>query len=94
MPVTQRGSAWQAQVNHKGQRYRKDFSSREEAQRWHDETKKALVEGTFEKDDGKPRIFRELLKYTLEHHWQGTASYEAMKLQCNVWLEVSTATRL
>lgn len=87
MPVTQRGSAWQAQVNHKGQRYRRDFPTREEAQRWHDETKKALVEGTFEKDDGKPRTLRDILSYTLKHHWKGTSSYEAMKLQCNVWLE-------
>ena len=45
MPVTKRGSSWQATVNHKGQQHRKDFPTKPDAERWHAETKADLLAG-------------------------------------------------
>jgi integrase len=45
MPVKPRGSSWQATVHHKGERYRKDFSTKADAEVWEAEVKLALAKG-------------------------------------------------
>lgn len=45
MAVRPRGNGWQADVSHKGQRYRADLPSREAAELWEAEAKVALLAG-------------------------------------------------
>ncbi len=45
MPITLRGSSWQAQVNHKMQRYRRNFPTKDEARAWEAESKARLLRG-------------------------------------------------
>ena len=76
MPVTLRGTSWQAQVNHKGQRYRRNFETKNEALAWEADTKGRCLRGEpvdmgeLARSDGdKPRTLGELRDYTLSHVW-------------------------
>ena len=42
MPITPRGNSWQAAVNYKGKRYRRDFPTKEEAEHWASEASRNL----------------------------------------------------
>jgi integrase len=73
MTVTPRGKSWQATVNHKGQRLRKDFPTEREAQVWELETKAALLAG---KPVGKAEAVNavptlaSLLETVVEPYWR------------------------
>jgi len=81
MPVNARGTSWQAQVNYKGQRFRKDFATQAEAQRWHDETLEGLKAGNApDQGDRKPRTVGELIDYVWSNHYQHIASGRIVRL--------------
>lgn len=76
MPVSQRGKAWQAQVNHKGRRYRRDLPTEAEARAWEQETKVRLAAGLLPKgiqttQDGKPTTLAQLYDQTHARFWRG-----------------------
>lgn len=79
MPIAQRGQSFQVTVNHKGERFRRQFPSMLEAQQWELDTKLRLSKG--EKPDmgeANPggvfviKTFGPLGEYMIEHHWRGT----------------------
>jgi integrase len=72
MPVNARGASWQAQINYKGQRQRKDFATREEAQRWHDATLRTIKSGGSAGD--LPYTMGDLIEYVWETHYKHMTS--------------------
>lgn len=86
MPIIQRGQSFQATINHKGQRYRRQFPSHLEAQQWELETKIALTKG-LSPDMGEVAAARsgefrantigELMTYLIAHKWTGTKGEKA-----------------
>lgn len=78
MPVTPRGSGYQATVHHQGQRYRKLCRSRSEAEAWELSAKAALLRGEPVPDqDNKaggspaPGNLNQLLELTRKRYWAG-----------------------
>lgn len=76
MPVTKRGSSYQATVHHQGQRYRKTCSTYSEAEAWELSAKAALLRGEPIPDqqrrlDGAPCNLEELLELTRKRYWAG-----------------------
>lgn len=77
MPVTKRGASWQATVNHKGQRLRKDFPTKPEAELWHAQTKADLLAGRLPsgetpKEAVKVNTLEDLIQHTFKARWRGT----------------------
>lgn len=74
MPVTQRGSSWQAAVSHKGKRYRKDFPNRHDAEVWAAQMKADLLAGrvTPDKPKAKEMTLQQLFDTVYETRWKGT----------------------
>ena len=80
MPVSQRGSSYQATVNFKGQRYRNSFKTKLEAQTWELQTKTVLTEGgtiiqsnsESNTSSSTPRTLRYLFELTYSRYWKGT----------------------
>jgi integrase len=96
MSIKQRGQSFQATVHYKGARYRRQFPTRLEAERWLVETKTALSQGrspemapsvALNSDDYRPSTFKELAEYVFEHHWRGTRSEKTMKINVNHMIE-------
>lgn len=78
MPIAPRGNSYQATVNHQGQRHRKMFRTRAEAEAWELTTKAALMKGepvqeTSDGDD-KPLTLETLLDLTYKRFWRGLSS--------------------
>jgi integrase len=76
MPITQRGSSWQAQVNYRGQRYRRNFDSKQAAKGWEAESKARLLRGdavdmggVLVRKVGVPYTLGELIDHVYETHW-------------------------
>lgn len=76
MPVTQRGASWQAQVNHKLDRYRRNFPTKQEAELWQAESKARLLRGetpdmgeSARREAGKPHTLKELIEHVYATHW-------------------------
>ena len=83
MPVKPRGKAWQADVNHKGRRFRIDFSTEGEARAWEAESKKRLKQGLmpFGYEDtttGAHITLAQLYKQTYERFWHGARGEKAL----------------
>lgn len=86
MPIVQRGQSFQATINHKGERFRRQFPSHLEAQQWELETKIALTKG-LKPDMGEAAAARsgefransigELMIYLIAHKWAGTKGEKA-----------------
>ncbi len=83
MPVTQRGASWQAQVNHKDDRYRRNFPTKLEAQAWAAESKARLLRGESpdmgekaRREAGKPHTLKELVDHVYATHWAPMAGGE------------------
>ena len=84
MPIIQRGQSFQATINHKGKRYRRQFPSHLEAQQWELEAKAVLNRGQ-EPDMGeatrstefRANTLGELMKYLITHKWTGTKGEKA-----------------
>lgn len=75
MPVKPRGSSWEAAVSHKGQRFRRSFPSKAEAETWELESKAALARGD-KPDMGNASgvttlgmTMKELYDYTYRNRW-------------------------
>lgn len=80
MPVTPRGTSWQAQVNHKGERFRRNFETKREAQAWEADSKARLLKGepvdmgeAARKDTGKPYTLAQLVQHVYDTHWKPQA---------------------
>ena len=77
MPVTQRGSSWQAAVSHKGRRFRRDFPTKAEAMQWEADAKASLLRGEMpdlegaKAGAGRAMTMSDLLDYTTRHVWAG-----------------------
>lgn len=76
MSVIQRGSSWQAEVNHGGKRYRRQFPVKREAEAWALEAKAALVRGNepalgeqASAVPGRPQTLGQLRDYVVKHQW-------------------------
>jgi integrase len=92
MPVNRRGASWQAQVNHKGQRHRKDFATETEAQKWHDETLQILKSGGSLLSEGRvPRTMADLIDYVWENHYRHIKSGPIVKYFLNALRDRSGA---
>lgn len=83
MPTTQRGTAWQAQVNHKGQRYRRQFPSEDQARAWEREALAALRTGRkppgFEEPrSGNHMTLGELYELTYDRYWKHARAEQAL----------------
>lgn len=80
MPVTQRGSSWQASVSHKGKRWRKDFLTKADALAWEAETKAAILRGKTPNEGGGKAgtmlTMAELRTMVMENVWKGSKSVE------------------
>ena len=80
MPVTQRGDSWQAQVNHKGERYRRQFATKKEAVQWEADSKARLLRGDTldmgaqaRREAGVPHTLGELVEHVYATHWSPMA---------------------
>lgn len=88
MTVIPRGQSFQATINHKGKRYRRQFPTHLEAVTWELAAKLALSKGeepdmgntTTKSGDYKPSTFNELAEYMIEHRWKGTKAEKTAKL--------------
>jgi integrase len=76
MPVSPRGNSWQAQVNSKGQRYRRNFDSKTDALRWEAGAKAAILNGEpvdmgelVRRKAGVPHTLGELIDHVYTTHW-------------------------
>lgn len=85
--ANRRGSSWEGQVNHKGQRYRRLFPSAAEADAWALESKAKLLKGEpvdmgegaqLKRKDGLPYTLGELIQHVYDTHWKPMASGEKM----------------
>ncbi|UXN69608.1 site-specific integrase [Devosia neptuniae] len=81
MPITLRGQSYQVAVSHKGQRYRRQFTSEIEAKTWELDTKLRLTKGELpdmgEAAEGRSGVyvikqFGKLGEYLIDHHWRNT----------------------
>tara|TARA_B100000749_G_scaffold130477_1_gene100120 strand:+ start:63 stop:1118 length:1056 start_codon:yes stop_codon:yes gene_type:complete len=96
MPVTVRGSKFQATVNHKGSRYRKQFPTAQDAQVWELETKSKLVTGNYSvllTAEKVPKVscintLREGIEYTYKHAWHDLPSGMEMKRNAYMVAEI------
>ena len=92
MPVTVRGSRFQATVNHKGSRYRRQFQTAQDAKIWELETKTKLVTGKFNDSYSDVLLsaeevskgacintLKEGIEYTYKHSWRDLPSGMEMK---------------
>lgn len=82
MPVKPRGASWQAAVSWKGQRVRKDFPTKHEAELWEAKTKAALMSGEYEvgvKSTEPEMTLQDLFDLVAETRWRGT---KAEKTSC------------
>ena len=77
MSVNPRGSSWQATVHHQGERHRRDFQTKAEAQAWEAATKAALLRGEVPPDlrqtgaDGAPATMQALRDVVCARDWRG-----------------------
>lgn len=83
MAVVKRGQSYQVSVSFKGRRYRPQFPSEIEAQRWELDAKESISKGiaptmpnSSTKDGGEFRAstIGQLMDYMIEHHWRGKPS--------------------
>lgn len=74
MPINPRGNSWQASVSYKGRRFRRDFPTKIEAERWEADAKAALLRGELPDMGGSkasPTLMTigELYRYTCKNRW-------------------------
>ena len=97
MSIKQRGQSFQAIIHHKGERFRRQFPTKLEAERWLLETKTALSEGrspdmgvsnlSLGSDNYRPATFKELALYVMEHHWRGSKSEKTARINVNQMID-------
>lgn len=90
MPVTPRGNSWQAQVNHKGERYRRLFETKKAAEKWEAESKARLLNGMHpemgEDVKAKPGTIQtlgELVEHVYATHWAPMAGGQKALFNAN-----------
>lgn len=93
MPIKPRGKSFEATVHHQGERYRKSFTTRAEAESWELSTKIALKKGEIITDDTGSvktgvRTLQELLDLTHKRYWVGTGGEEAAVTNANKCIEL------
>lgn len=76
MPVTARGSGWQAAFSYEGERYRRLFKTHADAEDWIAESKRRLRRGLPVERGGDPKAAAgttvgELLELVYRRYWQG-----------------------
>ncbi|CAB4139646.1 hypothetical protein UFOVP347_52, partial [uncultured Caudovirales phage] len=77
MPVIARGNAWQATLHHKGQRWRRDFVTKAEADVWHAEGHASILRGEApvmpsrgSGGEDTPSTLQALLDRTAARYWK------------------------
>lgn len=82
--ANRRGNSWEGAVSHKGQRYRRSFPMKDEAEAWELESKAKLLRGepldmgeaAARRTDGKPYTLAELVDHVYKTHWAPMAGGE------------------
>ncbi len=70
--VRPRGSQWQIDFSHNGERYRKDFPTRAEAQAWEIEMRSLLIRGKTipsTSRNGTPRYLKDVIDLVYDGIW-------------------------
>ena len=85
MPVVVRGKSYQATVHHQGQRFRKTFRSRSEAEAWEMQTKAALLRGEIVSDTssavkGSPQSLQALYDMTYQRFWKNSRAEKSARI--------------
>jgi integrase len=85
MPVVARGNSYQATVHHKGQRHRKSFRSKAEAEAWEAQIKASLLRGeSITEDTGSvntgPQTLTDLFEITYQRFWKGAKSEKSSRI--------------
>lgn len=85
MSVRQRGEKWQADLTHKGQRYRELFNTKEEADEWEASSRVRILRGEDIKTGVKsvkadPMTIGELQRLTHRTYWAGGKSDKTMMI--------------
>ena len=93
MSIKQRGQSFQATIHHKGARFRRQFPTKLEAERWLVEGKQALAEGrqpdmgasssVLGADNYRPQTFKELAEHVMKHHWRGSKAEKTARINVN-----------
>ena len=82
MPVSQRGSSWQAAVSHKGRRYRKDWPTKREAELWEAQVKADLLAGKepilAQSQVKGAATLGDMLRVVSDTHWNNTRSAQVL----------------
>lgn len=97
MPVSPRGTSWQAAVSHKGKRYRRDFATRQEAEIWELQTKADLLAGRSPQEDRSgPKVptLKEHLEYVSAARWKGKKAEETLLTNGRQVVEILGPSRL
>lgn len=88
MTVTARGSGFQATVHHKGERYRRQFTTQAEALAWENEAKAALAKGNLpdmgDGDSGGPATLEALKDLTYRLKWTGTKAADTALMNASI----------
>lgn len=92
MPVVPRGNSYQATVHHKGERLRKSFRTKAEAEAWEAQVKASLLRGetigeSQEVVKGSPRNILELYELTYQRYWKGAKSEKTLVLNAKKCVE-------
>lgn len=90
MPVSRRGNSWQGAVSHKGVRYRRDFPTKEEAERWVLTTTAQVQAGLTSKPPRKrrPPTINGLLADVTLRIWSRKKSAEALTKNARQVVEI------
>ena len=89
MPITQRGTSYEATIHYHKERYRRSFKSLKEAEIWQAQSKADLLSdklpemGTQSSTKSRPRTLQELADYTYKHHWAG------MRSESKTWINAA-----
>jgi len=96
MPVTQRGSSWQAAASYKGKRYRRDFPTKQEAEVWLHQTMALLVAGKAVDGHSSSAVptLAEHLKTVSAARWQGRKAEETLLKNAEQVVDILGPSRL
>lgn len=85
MPVVPRGNSYQATVHHQGERIRKSFRTKSEAEAWELQTKAALLRGGIVSEapnpvKGNPQTMMQLFELTYQRYWKNSNAEKSSRI--------------
>lgn len=93
MPIKLRGNSYEATVHYKGDRFRKSFPTKLEAESWELQTKADLKSGKIVQNDAPgvksgPRSLKELMDETHKRYWAGNGGEQASLINAQKCIDV------